>query len=298
MNRRGRTLRRFPYVAWPTSWVGVPLRAKERTIGLIAAFVKPEHVTEAGVRILELIARQAAIALENARLLERERTRAERLAILNDISRTISAVLDLEPLLQAIARECMRLARSALPADRLPRRQRGLDHRHGAGRDHRPSRRRDRASARSPPSSCGRGRRSSCRITRRRAARTAVTPAALPDLPLPMGWIGVPMVVGGHVVGVLAGFHPGGARDRRERPTALDHGEPGGNRYRERAPLPRCAGTGRRRGAQPPRPRDPRHDRAGADRDDLSTRTGGHLPRDGAAETGPRARRNCSARSN
>jgi GAF domain-containing protein len=207
MNRRGRTLRRFPYVTWPTSWVGVPLRAKERTIGLIAAFVRPEHVTEAGVRILELIARQAAIAMENARLLERERTRAERLAILNDISRTISAVLDLEPLLQAIARECMRLLDLRFPLIGYRAANAGWITATGPSAiiGHH-----DGESGVGPLASVVMRTRTplfaadyetACRAHGR-------IPAPIPGLPLPFGWIGVPMVVGGDVVGVLAGFIP------------------------------------------------------------------------------------------
>jgi GAF domain-containing protein len=207
INRRGRTLRRFSYVAWPTSWVGVPLRAKNRTIGLIAAFVKPEHVTEAGVRILELIARQAAIALENARLLERERTRAERLAILNDISRTVSAVLDLEPLLQAIARECMRLLDLRFPLIGYRAANAGWITATGptAMIGHH-----DGQSGIGPLASIVVRTRTPLFVADYETACRAhdLHPNLLPGLPLPMGWIGVPMVVGGDVVGILAGFIP------------------------------------------------------------------------------------------
>ncbi|MGI8856682.1 MAG: GAF domain-containing protein [Thermomicrobiales bacterium] len=205
MNRRGRTLRRFSYVEWPTAWVGVPLLAKGRTIGLIAAFVKPKDVTEAGVGILELIARQAAIAMENARLLERERTRAERLAILNDISHTISAVLDLEPLLQAIARESTRLLDLRFPLIGYRADNAGWITATGptAIIGHY-----DGESGIGPLASIVMRTRAPLFVPDYETACRAhgLAPAALPGLPLPLGWIGVPMVVGADVVGVLAGF--------------------------------------------------------------------------------------------
>ncbi|MGI8689237.1 MAG: GAF domain-containing protein [Thermomicrobiales bacterium] len=204
MQRRGETTRSYAYITFPTGWVGVPLRAKERTIGIIAAFTRKADLTMGNVRILELIARQAAIALENARLLERERTRAERLAILNDISRTISAVLDLEPLLGAIARECMRLVDVHYPL---------IGYRaatgwitamgvSGAIGHH------ERATGVGPLATIVMETRTPLFVADYAAAchERGLAPATLPGLELPLGWIGVPMIVGAQVVGVLAGF--------------------------------------------------------------------------------------------
>ena len=96
--------------------------------------------------------------------------------------------------------------RSALPTHRLPRRQCGLDHRHRADPRSSATTTEMRASARSPQIVM-RTRmplvvpdyEAACRANGR-------APSALPGLPLPIGWVGVPMVVGGAVVGVLAGF--------------------------------------------------------------------------------------------
>ncbi len=204
MRRRGRAPRVYPYVTFPTGWVGIPLRANERTIGIIAAFTRKADLTEGNVRILELIARQAAIALENARLLERERKRAERLAILNDISRTISAVLDLEPLLGAIARECMRLVDLHYPL---------IGYRAAAGWitatgvsgaiEHH-----ERETGVGPLATIVMETRTPLFVADYETAcrERGLAPSALPGLELPLGWIGVPMVVGAQVVGVLAGF--------------------------------------------------------------------------------------------
>jgi len=208
MQRRGRALRVLPYVTWPTGWVGVPLRAKERTIGIIAAFAKKEELSDASVRILELIARQAAIAMENARLLERERGRAERLAILNDISRTISAVLDLEPLLGAIARECMRLADLQFPLIGYRAPSGGWITATGTE----PTiARHDGTSGIGPLAAIVLASREPLFVADYETAcrERGHVPSARPGVTLPMGWIGVPMIVGAHVVGVLAGFIAG-----------------------------------------------------------------------------------------
>jgi GAF domain-containing protein len=205
MQRRGRPPRVFPYVTFPTGWIGVPLRAKERTIGVIAAFARKENLAEATVRILELIARQAAIALENARLLERERTRAERLAILNDISRTISAMLDLEPLLSAIARECMRLLNLRFPLIGYRSATGGWITAAGAAAT---IGRHDGETGVGPLATVVMREQAPLFVPDYETACRAygVAPASLPDLELPLGWIGVPMVVGAQAVGVLAGF--------------------------------------------------------------------------------------------
>ncbi len=206
MERRDRPPRALPYVALPTGWIGVPLRAKERTIGLIAAFAKKENLSEATVRILELIARQAAIALENARLLERERARAERLAILNDISRTISAVLDLEPLLGAIARECMRLVGLRFPLIGYRAASGGWITATGAAAviGHH-----DGETGVGPLATVVMRDRAPLFVADYETAcrERGAVPGSLPGPP-PMGWIGVPMVIGAQAVGVLAGFIP------------------------------------------------------------------------------------------
>ena len=203
MERRGLPPRVYSSVIFPTGWIGVPLRAKERTIGIIAAFVKKSDLSEASIRILELIARQAAITLENARLLEGERMRAERLAILNDISRTVSAVLDLEPLLGSIARESMRLVNLHYPLIGYHTPSGGWITATGAA-----------AEIGHHDGETGVGPLATL-VMRDRAPLFAadyetacherhVAPGSLPGLP--MGWIGVPMMIGVQVVGVLAGF--------------------------------------------------------------------------------------------
>lgn len=69
------------------SWLGMPLISKGRVLGMIAldrTEVKP--FSEAEIEIANAFAGQAALAIENARLLQDAQTRAEELTSLNEIS--------------------------------------------------------------------------------------------------------------------------------------------------------------------------------------------------------------------
>src|SRR5207244_752063 len=136
-----------------------------------------------------------------------ERTRAERLAILNDISRTISAVLDLEPLLQAIARECMRLLDLQFPLIGYHAASGGWITAIGpeAVIGHH-----DEGMGVGPLADIAMRARAPLFVADYETAcrERGIEPASMPGLPLPMGWMGVPMIVGEHVVGMLAGFIP------------------------------------------------------------------------------------------
>ena len=207
MAARGLSMRRFSYVSLPTGWAGVPIRAKGRVIGMIAAFVKQEDLVEGNIRILEFIARQAGIAMENARLLERERSRAERLGILNDISQTLSAVLDLEPLLMAIAGECMRLLDVRYPLIGYRAASGGWITATGVATviGHH-----DAESGVGPLASAVMRTRKPLIVTDYAAAciERGFVPALPAEVAAPIGWIGVPMLVGDRPIGVIAGFIP------------------------------------------------------------------------------------------
>jgi len=87
--------------------LGVPLKIGNRVIGVINV-TDDQNVgpfDEDQVRLLSLFADQAAIAVENARLVETEQQRAKRLAILNHIARALSATLNLDELLELVYRE-------------------------------------------------------------------------------------------------------------------------------------------------------------------------------------------------
>jgi len=58
------------------SWLGVPLLDQGRVVGVLVMLSRVEQrFNQADVRLLEAFASQAAIAIENARLYERERER-------------------------------------------------------------------------------------------------------------------------------------------------------------------------------------------------------------------------------
>ncbi|MGC8838877.1 MAG: GAF domain-containing protein [Anaerolineae bacterium] len=62
------------------SWLGVPLETRGRLLGLMAVTdYEPHAYTEADMALLENIARQVALALENSRLYEEARLRSEEL---------------------------------------------------------------------------------------------------------------------------------------------------------------------------------------------------------------------------
>jgi sigma-B regulation protein RsbU (phosphoserine phosphatase) len=85
------------------SELAVPLIVKNRVIGVID--LQSEQIgyfTEEHQRLLELTASRMAIAVENARLYTRVSRQAQTLTVLNEISREITSILDLDDLLERI----------------------------------------------------------------------------------------------------------------------------------------------------------------------------------------------------
>ncbi|HZY74026.1 MAG TPA: SpoIIE family protein phosphatase [Edaphobacter sp.] len=85
------------------SELAVPLIVKNKVIGVLdiesetLAYFTPEHQ-----RLLELVASRMAVAVENARLYTRVSRQAQTLTVLNEISREITSILDLDDLLERI----------------------------------------------------------------------------------------------------------------------------------------------------------------------------------------------------
>ena len=92
------------------SELAVPLIVKNRVIGVIdiqseqVGYFQQEHL-----RLLELTASRVALAIENARLYTRVSRQAQTLAVLNEISRDITSILDLDALLERIGQLLRRL---------------------------------------------------------------------------------------------------------------------------------------------------------------------------------------------
>ena len=89
------------------SWLGVPLTIGDRVLGVMAvqSYSKPCTYDEHDRDLLTAIASQAAIAIQNANLLEEASSRAERLAVVNRIASAASATLHLDDLMEAVHRE-------------------------------------------------------------------------------------------------------------------------------------------------------------------------------------------------
>ena len=91
------------------SIVGVPLRSRRGVIGVIQALdERPDRFQPDMLHLVELLATSAAIAIENARLFQETRRRADRLAVLTQISAAINQPLELNAVVQAAASELTR----------------------------------------------------------------------------------------------------------------------------------------------------------------------------------------------
>ena len=92
------------------SELAVPLIIKNRVIGVIDIEApQPGYFTEDHKRLLSLIASRIAIGIENARLYTRASRQAKTLAVLNEISRDLTSILNLDALLQRVGEAVTRL---------------------------------------------------------------------------------------------------------------------------------------------------------------------------------------------
>src|SRR5207248_3308288 len=84
----------------------VPLVAYDRAIGAMAVYADQEHVFDEGhLELLRVLASEASIAIENARLFQEERTKARHLSLLNTISRNAIATLNPDEMLAKITEQ-------------------------------------------------------------------------------------------------------------------------------------------------------------------------------------------------
>lgn len=86
------------------SELAVPLIFRGKCVGVLD--IQSRHLdyfTPDQQNILMVLANRLAVAIENARLFEQVRTQAETLLVLNDVSREISSILDVEELLRRAA---------------------------------------------------------------------------------------------------------------------------------------------------------------------------------------------------
>jgi GAF domain-containing protein/two-component sensor histidine kinase len=89
-----------------TAVLGVPLRWRERIIGVLALDADAQQRTfnQNDIWLATLFANQATIAIANARIYEEERKRALQLELIGRITQRIASILDLDELLSQVVR--------------------------------------------------------------------------------------------------------------------------------------------------------------------------------------------------
>jgi PAS domain S-box-containing protein len=89
-----------------TSEIVVPIVVRDRTLGLLHACTAESKriLTESDLRLAELLARRAAVAIDNATLFEEQRRTASRLGFMATASEALSHSLDLEATIATIIR--------------------------------------------------------------------------------------------------------------------------------------------------------------------------------------------------
>ena len=85
---------------------GVPLLLYDRAVGVMAVRSQQERVFDEGhLELMRVLASEASIAIENARLFREERNKSRHLALLNNISRNAITTLNCDEMLAKIAEE-------------------------------------------------------------------------------------------------------------------------------------------------------------------------------------------------
>lgn len=89
------------------TWCGVPIHFSDGSMGVLAvADLEREHaLDERQFELLQVLAGEAAVAIENARLFQAEQRRARHLALLNELGRKATAVLNPQELLLNICQQ-------------------------------------------------------------------------------------------------------------------------------------------------------------------------------------------------
>jgi len=93
------------------SYLGVPVIMRDRVLGAIAVqdIEKQYLFSDADARLLLTIASQVGLAIQNIRLLEQTRRRAEELSALNRLTVAATSVADLQATLEGIVREVVHI---------------------------------------------------------------------------------------------------------------------------------------------------------------------------------------------
>jgi len=89
------------------TWCGVPIPFSDGSVGVLALedFEREHGISARQFELIQILAQEAAGAIENARSLQKEQRRARHLALLNDLGRRAMAELDPRELLPSICRQ-------------------------------------------------------------------------------------------------------------------------------------------------------------------------------------------------
>jgi GAF domain-containing protein len=92
------------------SWMGVPMLVGDQVIGVInMQSYRPNIWDEQDEQLFLTLVDQVAMAVSNTHLLENARSRAEELAVLNEMSRVLTAQLDVQTAIESLYRHASRL---------------------------------------------------------------------------------------------------------------------------------------------------------------------------------------------
>jgi PAS domain S-box-containing protein len=186
------------------SELAVPIFRSDKVIGVLdVQSARLDAFTEKDVLTQQTIADQLSSAIENARLYEETRRRAERLSLVNRISSAVGSVLDLDDLLEIVYREVARIFEAdAFFIALYDARTDVLEYRIQVDEG-----------KREPPDRepLGNGLTSRVVTTRRpllandlaREDFQGPQPTAWGTGKMPSSWIGVPMLIGERITGVM-----------------------------------------------------------------------------------------------
>ena len=80
------------------TWLGVPLRSEDRTVGavVVQSYREDHPHTRADLELLDFVGRHIASALERTRLIDETRQRNAELALINDVQRGLAEHLEMQ----------------------------------------------------------------------------------------------------------------------------------------------------------------------------------------------------------
>jgi GAF domain-containing protein len=92
-----------PQIADVRAWIGAPLMVEGEVIGLLTVdSYQVRQYNQDDAELVMTFARQAAMAIKNSRLYEKEQKRAVQLTVVNEVARQVASILDMDQLLRGV----------------------------------------------------------------------------------------------------------------------------------------------------------------------------------------------------